>query len=228
MNLKKKNVLDTFNLIAKDYVNYFGNDWEFLADINNFIDQIGENASVLDLGSGGGYITNYLSKKNINAIGIDFSSRMVQIAKETFPQNNFYEMDISEVSHYFKEDTFDGLISIYSLYFIPKKEMDNVLASFSRILKENGKFLIVTQCGNGEQFLDEDLMPEGKKKEALFVNLYTKEELKQLMEKHNFKVEEMFNVPNIDPNEIPGSGRLLVLASNNKQLKNIKNEERTR
>lgn len=228
MNEKKKNVLEVFNLVAEDYVNYFGNDWEFITEINSFIQSIGENANVLDLGCGSGYITNYLSQNNLNSVGIDFSSKMIEIANKTFPLDKFIKMDISDVANFFKEDTFNGLLSIYSLYFIPKNEIDKVLSSLSKILKDNGKMLLVTQCGKGEQFVDEELMPNGKKKNALFVNLYTENELTELLMKHNFIVEKMNLIPNIDPNEIAGEGRLVVLASNNKQLKNVNEEKITR
>lgn len=228
MNEKKKNVLEVFNLVAEDYVNYFGNDWEFIAEINSFIQSVGVNANVLDLGCGSGYITNYLSQNKLNSVGIDFSSKMIEIANKNFPLDKFIKMDISDVANYFKEDTFNGLLSIYSLYFIPKNEIDKVLFSLSKILKDNGKMLLVTQCGNGEQFVDEELMPNGKKKNALFVNLYTENELTELLMKHNFNVEKMNFFPNIDPNEIAGEGRLVVIASNNKHLKKMSEEKITR
>lgn len=47
---KKKNVLDVFNTTAEKYIKYYGNDWEFIKEINEFIKSIIPNGKVLDLG----------------------------------------------------------------------------------------------------------------------------------------------------------------------------------
>lgn len=52
---KKKNVLDVFNTTAEKYVEYFGDDQEFINEINCFIDSVIPNGKVLDLGCGSGY-----------------------------------------------------------------------------------------------------------------------------------------------------------------------------
>lgn len=223
---KKKNVLDVFNLTAKNYVEHFGNDWEFIKEIDDFIQSVGEQATVLDLGCGSGYITNYLSQNKITSIGIDFSEKMIDIAKRMFPTDKFIQMDISDVDKYFNENTFDGLLAMYSLYFIPKNQTDEVLTSLSKILKDGGRMLLVTQCGHGEQYVDESLMPDGKGEKALFVNLYDQFELRTLLEKNNFVIENIRLVPNVDPDEIAGDGRLVLVVSNNKTLRKDNNYKR--
>lgn len=216
---KKKNVLNVFNTTAEKYVEYFGDDWEFLEDINGFINSTASNGKILDLGCGSGYISKYMADNGLQPIGIDFSEKMIEIAKQKYPQIPFYKMDIADVGNYFDENTFDGLLAIYTLYFIPKEQMDSVLESLSKILKDGANLLIVTQIGKGEQFVDESLMPSGKNEKALFVNLSTEEELLELLEKHNFYSQQTQLYPNVDPDEIPGDGRLVMSVVHQKTKK---------
>jgi len=218
---KKKNVLDVFNITAEKYVEYFGDDWEFIDEIQNFICSMNPNDKVLDLGCGGGYISKYMADNGLQPIGIDFSEKMIEIAKKKYPQISFFNMDIADVDIFFPEDAFDGLIAIYTMYFIPKEQMDRVLEGLSRVLKDGANFFLVTQAGIGEQFVDESLMPDGKGEKSLFVNLSTDEELIELFEKHNFHIEQLNLKPNIDSDEISGDGRFVISAVNQKIKKQV-------
>jgi len=40
---KKKNVLDVFNTTAEKYIECFGDDWEFINEINGFINSAAPN-----------------------------------------------------------------------------------------------------------------------------------------------------------------------------------------
>lgn len=213
---KKQNVLNVFNLTAQKYVEYFGDDWEFKKEIDIFINKVIAHGKVIDLGCGSGYISNYMKKNDIDPIGIDFSEKMIEIATNNYPQIPFYNMDFADISDKFLANSIDGLLSIYSLYFIPREQMDQVLNSLSKVAKNKAPFLIVTQIGNGETLVDEALMPLGKQKKALFVNLNTQDELIKLLEKNHFSIESLAFYPNVDADEIPGDGRLIVLAINNK------------
>ena len=149
-NEKSSLVLGVFDNIANQYVEYFGEDWEFINEIQEFVTQFPEKAKVLDLGCGSGYITNYLYNQNLNAIGLDFSQEMINIAKRKYPNIEFLLADFVNIENYFDENSVDGLIAIYSLYFVPKEQFESVLKSLSKVLKSDGKFLFVTQIGNGE------------------------------------------------------------------------------
>ena len=88
-NEKSNLVLEVFDNIANEYVEYFGEDWEFINEIQEFSTLFPKNAKILDLGCGSGYITNYLHNQNLNAIGLDFSQEMINIAKTKFPNIEF-------------------------------------------------------------------------------------------------------------------------------------------
>lgn len=55
---------------------------------------------VLDIGSGTGNIVNLFNEKNINAIGLDKSTSMVNIAKSKFPNLTFNKGDATNIMLY--------------------------------------------------------------------------------------------------------------------------------
>lgn len=215
-NEKSKSVINCFDNIATEYVEYFGDDWEFIEQIKEFAKKFNENSTIIDLGSGSGYITKYLTDFKLNCIGIDFSEEMIKISKSKYPKLKFIKDDFINIENYFKEDSIDGLIAIYSLYFIPKESFEDLLKSLSKILKNNGLFLFVTQIGNGENYITTPLMEENNVKEKLYVNYYMQEELEQLLNKNNFSVEYLVPKYDYDEKEITNSGRYIVLVKNKK------------
>lgn len=215
-NEKSNSVLRVFDSMAIEYVKYFGEDWEFINEIREFASQLQKNSTVLDLGCGSGYITNYLYESNLNAIGIDFSEEMIRIAQEKYPKANFLKADFIDIENHFKENSVDGLIAIYSLYFIPKEQFENVLRSLSKILKKDGKFLFVTQSGTGENFITTPLMEDNNIKDKIYVNYYNKKELEDILNKNNFSIEYLITKDILDEKEIADDGRYIVLAKNRK------------
>ena len=215
-NDKSNSVLNVFDNMANEYVEYFGDDWEFITEINDFASNFKKGSTIIDLGSGSGYITNYLCEKNLNAIGIDFSEEMIKIAENKYPKIKFLLGDFTNIENYFKESSVDGLIAIYSLYFIPKEQFNNALKSLSKVLKEDGKFLFVTQIGTGEEFITTPLIKENNIDGKIYVNYYMKEELEKILENNNFSIESFVTKYDHDEKEISNSGRYIVVAKKNK------------
>lgn len=215
-DLKSKSVLNVFDNMANEYVEYFGDDWEFIKEINEFASSFDKEDKILDLGCGSGYITNYLIEKGLNATGIDFSSEMIKIAKKKYPKLNFLLDDFLNIEKHFDENSIDGLIAIYSLYFIPKEQFEEMLKSLSKVLKNGGLFLFVTQIGTGEDYITTPLMTENDIKEELYVNYYMKDELEEILNRNNFNVQSFVAKYDHVEKEITDSGRYIVLAKNKK------------
>lgn len=210
-NEKSSSVLTVFDSMANEYVEYFGDDWEFIKEIDEFADTFNEGSTILDLGSGSGYITNYLCDKRLNAMGIDFSEEMIKIAKDRYPNLKFLLGDFINIERHFEDASVDGLIAIYSLYFIPKEDFDNVLKSLYKVLRNGGKFLFVTQIGNGEDFVRTPLMEKNNIDGEIYVNYYMKDELENLLDKNNFIIKSFKEKYDNDEMEISQSGRYIVL-----------------
>lgn len=213
-NLKEtENVKYIFDQIASYYVNYFGDDWEFLDEIEAFSEKFKNGSTILDLGCGSGYITNFLKNRGLNAIGIDFSAEMINIAKEKFPDIDFKQYDFLNIENYFEDNSVDGVIAIYSLYFIPRIKFNSFLQSLSKVLKKGGKFLFVTQVGDGESYIKTPLMNECNLDESIYLNCYKEEELKKLLKESGFTIDYFDYRAVIDEKEVKDTGRYIVLAT---------------
>lgn len=84
----------------------------------------------------------------------------------------------------FKDSSFDGIISAYSLIHIPSGKIKNTLCEFKRVLKPRGKVLIIVQEGEKDKIVDEPLR-EG---EQVFVNFFSLSNLVSDLKNAGFNV----------------------------------------
>ncbi|NHJ86338.1 MAG: class I SAM-dependent methyltransferase [Asgard group archaeon] len=94
---------------------------------------------VLDLGSGLGKITEYIANEtNAKIIGIDFSVKAIEWAKEHTKLNeklSFEVMDINELD--FPANTFDAIIALDVLYWVD--DQASAMKKIKEILKPKGR-----------------------------------------------------------------------------------------
>lgn len=173
----------TYNKIAQIYADryfdYFKND---LIHLKRFLRKMPDKGEILDAGCGPGGISHFLNLKRYRVVGVDMSSEMVRMATDRVPQALFQEMDIRELS--FPEGAFDGVICSYSLVHIPKRDVLKTLKGFNRVLKTKGVLFLAVHEGEGEKFEEERFAPT----ERIFVNLFSKDELKRDLEEASFEV----------------------------------------
>ena len=215
-NKKSASVLTTFEKMAKQYVDYFGDDWEFKKEIEEFSSLFSKKSTIIDLGSGSGYITSFLKEKDLNAIGIDFSKEMTNIAQKRYPSIKFINDDFLNLENHFQESTIDGAISIYSFYFIPKELLNDFLKHLSYVMKNNAKLYIITIIGEGEKMVITPLMQMNNIEEDIYVNYYKREQLIEILNNNNFSVDYIKETSTIDDNDISQAGKYLILATNKK------------
>ena len=161
-------------------------------------------------------ILKKLHEQNTNAVGIDFSEEMINIAKARYPNVKFIKDDFLNIKNHFQENSIDGAISVYSLYFVPKEQLNDFLQSMSYVMKKRAKFLIVTVVGEGEDFVRTPLMEMNKIKEDIYVNYHMKNQLVEILNSNNFSIDYFKQIATIDSNDINDDGRYVILATNNK------------
>lgn len=102
-----------------------------------------KNASVLDIGLGTGILAKKLYDKGISITGIDFSEKMLQIAKDKMPEAALYQHDFSiGLPQELNLECYDYIISTYALHHLTDMQKIRFLVDVKNRLKPNGKILI--------------------------------------------------------------------------------------
>ena len=105
--------------------------------------RVAPGVSVLDVACGPGYVS--AAAKQLGAIptGIDFSEKMVAIAKRMFPDIRFTQGDAQDLP--FKDGGFDRVLMNFGLLHVSHPE--KACAEACRVLKQGGKFGFTVWAG---------------------------------------------------------------------------------
>ncbi|MFX0023341.1 MAG: class I SAM-dependent methyltransferase [Candidatus Hermodarchaeota archaeon] len=148
MNEISKLVEEGYNKIAEDYYNHRDLN-KFNNELEEFVSLLPEKAHILDVGCGAGIPTaKFLTKRGIKVTGIDLSDKMLNLAQVNVPKAEFIKMDMNELK--FKQNTFDGIVSVYTLFHVPKKNHREIFKKFFEVLKPGGILLINTGISESE------------------------------------------------------------------------------
>ena len=141
----------------------------------------------MDLGGGSGKLSNYFIQKGFKSICYDFSENMRKYANENFPNISFILDDILNIKNHFRTNSIEGITAMYTLFHIPKENINQLFMDINSVLKENGLFCFSLQLGNGEKFVDEPYLKE-KGKNVLYMNYFTRNQIYDLLSKSNFDI----------------------------------------
>ncbi|MFC1475426.1 class I SAM-dependent methyltransferase [Candidatus Zixiibacteriota bacterium] len=118
-------------------------------EIDEFCAKLPAKAKILDVGCGTGIpIARYLSQNGFEVVGIDLSKEMVTVAKRNVQGARFLQMNMTDIE--FPPESFDGLISCYAIFHVPRSEHAAIFQSFYRILKPDGILLASVGAGDWE------------------------------------------------------------------------------
>lgn len=114
-------------------------------DVLNYIyNQVREKngANVLDVGFGTGILTTQLYSIGCNITGLDFSNKMIDIAKKKMPDATLLNWDISKgLPDEIKNNHFDFIISTYAIHHLTDKEKINFIKSLFPLMNESGNII---------------------------------------------------------------------------------------
>ncbi len=102
--------------------------------------------SIIDIGCGDGRLTREIFKNiNDNVIGIDYSSKAINIAKSLNPNIDFINKDISKDS---LNNKYDLAVMIEVFEHIPIDQCENFIKGISNIINPNGALLLTVPHKN--------------------------------------------------------------------------------
>jgi 2-polyprenyl-6-hydroxyphenyl methylase/3-demethylubiquinone-9 3-methyltransferase len=151
--------------------------------------------NVLDIGCGGGLLSEELSKNGANVTGIDSSKKSISIAKQhakeknlTIEYKNKSIFDLEEI------ECFDYVICFEMIEHISNPDM--LIDKINKITKNQAILFLSTINRNLKSFILAKILaeyvlnyvPKGTHQYEKFITPY---ELTSLLEAHNFKVENI-------------------------------------
>ena len=118
--------------------------------------KIKDGQNILEIAVGTGYAFRQIVKENPNGknVGIDLSEKMLNKAKARLSkinQDNYSLLNGTAFNISVKTETIDTLLNTYMFDLIPYQDMGQILVEFKRVLKKDGKLILVNMT-KGEQF----------------------------------------------------------------------------
>ena len=178
---------NTYNKVAEAWFKDHQDDAWWIEGTDKFVSFIEPCGAVLDAGCGCGVKSKYLAERGMKVVGIDFSERLIDIAKREFTGSDFRVMDMREAGKL--KQKFDGVFTQASLLHIPKKEIIDVLRNLLSVLKDSGYFYVAVKEKKPDG-PDEEIKKEnsyGYEYERFF-SYFTLDELKKYLNEVGLRV----------------------------------------
>jgi tRNA (uracil-5-)-methyltransferase TRM9 len=201
---------ENYNLIAKEFSATRKEIWE---ELKFLFENLKEGEKVLDLGCGNGRWYKVFKEKKVDYFGIDNSEKLIEIAKENFPEAKFFVGDALNLP--FQDNFFDKVYSIALLHHIPSEDFRiKVLKEVKRVLKPGGililtcwrihrlreilallKYTLLKIIGRSKLDFKDFFVPWGKKM-LRYYHFFTQRELENLVKKVGFEILDFGVVKN--------------------------------
>ena len=159
----------------------------------------GKQGKVLDLGCGSG--RNFIGNKELEFFGVDFSKKLLGIAKE----KDYVELKKGTVDNIpYDNEFFDWVVFVRVLHCVEGRERrEKTLKEIYNVLKKGGEAVISTIGRNNQRVKNkpkEGIMPwtVGRRKYERYNYIYDKEELEKELKKAGFKILQAWENQNIN------------------------------
>lgn len=178
---------ETYNKIAEDWhQDHQKDDW-WIEGTNKFISFLKKGDTVLDVGCGGGTKSKYLIQKGLSVVGIDFSEKMIEIAKREVPDGTFIVKDLADVE--ILDYMLDGIFMQAVLLHIPKAKAKEAIQKMADKLKKGGYLYVAVKALKPNRAEEEVSVEEdyGYRYERFF-SFFSLEEIKKHMRESGLNV----------------------------------------
>lgn len=178
---------ETYNRIAEDWHEDHKQDTWWTEGTDKFVALLKPGDLVLDVGCGAGTKSKYLTSRGLKIVGIDFSEKMIEIAKREAPEGEFQVMDMQEVGEL--ASNYNGIFIQAALLHIRKSQAKEVLEKLLGKLEKDGFMYIAVKEKKLKVPAEEVLKEEdyGYPYERFF-SYYTLEDIKGYLEELQMKI----------------------------------------
>lgn len=135
-----KKVPSDYNTVSQTFSNSRNKPW---AEFDLYKNACFKNAKVLDLGCGNGRLFYSLKEKEVNYIGLDNSTGLLQQAKENLKGENVKLIQGDFLNIPLPDNSVDLICAVASFHHLPSNEIRlQALKEMQRVLKPSGRIFI--------------------------------------------------------------------------------------
>ena len=168
--------------------------------LEEFMERVPRGGMILDLGSGPGVpFDKHLVDEGFSVTGIDIIEKHIKMAMNFVPKARFIHGDFMQ---YAFDEKFDAIMSLYTIFHIPRNMHRFIFQKMHRYLKEDG--VILVSMGTSDTVLD---VQEFVGSEMAWSSFSIDENLR-LVAESGFEI-----ILTIDDNRDPGEHHLWILAT---------------
>ena len=158
--MHRRAVVRYWNAVSPKYLELFRDELadkpEDVARLKAFAASLPDAGTACDLGCGPcAHITQLLADAGLTATGIDISDVAIDLARQEHPALDLRVVDASALP--FADQSFDGLVAVYLIHYLPQADWTALFAECARVLKPGGKLLIAAKEGDGEGMIADPL-----------------------------------------------------------------------
>ena len=157
-DVRDAKVRSSYDAIAPAYADHLVEELAALPFETWLLDRVVAQAAgrpVVEVGSGPGHVTAYLSAGGADAIGIDVSTAMVHEARRRFPGPGFEVGDLRRLARPARSSGWAAVLGWYSLLHLAASELPDAVAALVRPLNPGGWLVLGMHAGDEIRHLDE-------------------------------------------------------------------------
>lgn len=140
---------------------------------------IPKQGNILDLGCGSGKpIFEYYKNRGYQVVGVDASEKILSLARENFPEDEFFLMDMRQLK---LEQKFNAIIAWHSFFHLEGKDQEKMFKIFQEHLKPNGVLMFTSGNENAEAWSE-------NYGQDLYHASLSPEQYQELLAAHQFKL----------------------------------------
>jgi SAM-dependent methyltransferase len=151
-------VRSSYDAVATDYAEALVGELDGLPFERWLLDRVAAHAGdgpVVEVGSGPGHVTAYLTDRGAHATGIDLSPAMVAEARRRFPGSTYEIGDLRRLTRPATSHGWAAVLGWYSLIHLAASEWPEAVAALVRPLAPGGWLVLALHAGAEVRHLEE-------------------------------------------------------------------------